>query len=72
MKLTIRETTKVDNETIYHVEKHAFGELDEAELTEKLLADPTAQPLLSLLAFRLLGISCLRRQHSRITNSFWS
>ena len=51
MKLTIRETTKADNETIYLIEKHAFGEVDEADLTEKLLAEPTAQPLLSLLAF---------------------
>lgn len=51
MKLTIRETTKEDNATIYQVEKQAFGELDEADLTEKLLADKTAEPLLSLLAF---------------------
>lgn len=51
MKLTIRETTKEDNETIYQVEEQAFGEVEEADLTEKLLADPTAQPLLSLLAF---------------------
>lgn len=51
MKLTIRETTNEDNQTIYQVEKNAFGEVDEADLTEKLLADPTAQPLLSLLAF---------------------
>ena len=29
MKLTIRETTKADNETIYLIEKHAFGEVDE-------------------------------------------
>ena len=28
MKLTIRETTKADNETIYLIEKHAFGEVD--------------------------------------------
>ena len=51
MKLTIRETTKEDDETIYQVEERAFGEVEEADLTEKLLADPTAQPLLSLLAF---------------------
>ena len=51
MNITIRETTKKDNETIYQVEQRAFGEVDEAELTEKLMADPTAEPLLSLLAF---------------------
>lgn len=51
MNITIRETTREDNETIYQVEERAFGELDEADLTEKLLADSTAQPLLSLLAF---------------------
>lgn len=51
MKLTIRETTSADKKTIYHVEKRAFGEVDEAELAENLLADPTAQPALSLLAF---------------------
>lgn len=51
MNITIRETTKEDNEIIYQVEKRAFGELDEADLTELLLADSTAQPLLSLLAF---------------------
>lgn len=51
MNITIRETTKKDNETIYQVEQRAFGEVDEAELTKKLMADPTAEPLLSLLAF---------------------
>ncbi|MGP5429924.1 GNAT family N-acetyltransferase [Enterococcus malodoratus] len=51
MNITIRETTSEDNETIYQVEKRAFGELDEADLTEKLLADSSAKPLLSLLAY---------------------
>lgn len=51
MNITIRETTKKDKETIYQVEQRAFGEVDEAELTKKLMADPTAEPLLSLLAF---------------------
>jgi putative acetyltransferase len=33
------------------VEREGFNSNEEAELTRKLLADPTAKPLLSLLAF---------------------
>ncbi len=37
---------------ILFVERSAFGQDTEAELTRKLLNDPSAKPLLSLLAFK--------------------
>ncbi|WP_163323728.1 GNAT family N-acetyltransferase [Draconibacterium mangrovi] len=49
--ITIKETGNKDLHTIYEVEKLAFGYEKEARLTEALLNDPTARPLLSLLAF---------------------
>jgi len=48
--IQIRKTTPEDRALIWKVEKSAFGQEDEARLTEKLLADPTADPSLSLLA----------------------
>ncbi|WP_265456973.1 GNAT family N-acetyltransferase [Enterococcus sp. HY326] len=50
MSLLIRETTEKDFQTIYDVEYRAFNEAAEAELTEKLLKEPTAEAL-SLLAY---------------------
>lgn len=49
--ITIRETENKDRNTIFEVEKFAFGYDKEARLTEALLNDPTAKPTLSLLAF---------------------
>lgn len=47
----IKEANEADREIVYAIEEQAFGEKDEAVLVEKLVADPTAQPLLSLLAY---------------------
>ncbi len=49
--IIIRETTAADSETIARIHRAAFGQPDEADLTLALLDDPTASPLLSLLAF---------------------
>ncbi|PVX27690.1 MAG: GNAT family N-acetyltransferase [Candidatus Bathyarchaeum sp.] len=49
--LYIRETDDTDLEKILFVEKEAFGIDKEAELTRDILADPSAEPILSLLAF---------------------
>jgi len=48
--LTIRGATEADLDAVLAVERAAFGEEDEAELTRNLLGDPTAAPVLSLLA----------------------
>jgi len=48
----IREALDSDLNDVLFVEREAFGENDEAELVRNLLEDPTAQPLLSLLAFK--------------------
>jgi putative acetyltransferase len=47
----VRETRDTDLKDILFVEREAFSSSREAELTRDLLADPTAKPLLSLLAF---------------------
>jgi putative acetyltransferase len=47
----VRETGDADLKDILFVEREAFSSSREAELTRDLLADPTAKPLLSLLAF---------------------
>lgn len=49
--LKIRPSTEQDLEAVLSVEREAFGSNDEAELVDNLLRDPTAQPLISLLAF---------------------
>lgn len=49
--ITIRETENKDQQTIFSVEKQAFGYDKEAHLSLALLNDPTATPFLSLLAF---------------------
>ncbi|MHC5248201.1 GNAT family N-acetyltransferase [Enterococcus sp. LJL90] len=51
MSLLIRETTEKDFQTIYDVEYRAFNEPAEADLTEKLLKEPTTEAL-SLLAYQ--------------------
>jgi putative acetyltransferase len=47
----IRETTDADLNDILFIEREAFNSDKEAELTRDLLADPSAKPLLSLIAF---------------------
>ncbi len=49
--ITIKETTDGDFTDIMTVLEQAFGYHKEAELTAELLADPTAEPRVSLLAF---------------------
>ncbi|HSV48730.1 MAG TPA: N-acetyltransferase, partial [Candidatus Acidoferrales bacterium] len=49
--MLIRETTEADLSDIWEVERAAFKTEGEANLTRDLLADPTAQPTLSLLAY---------------------
>ncbi len=48
--LQIRPAQEPDTEALLQVERAAFGTEEEADLVRNLLADPTAQPLLSLLA----------------------
>jgi putative acetyltransferase len=47
----IRETTAADIENIFFVEREAFNSNVEANLVKDLLADPSAKPALSLIAF---------------------
>jgi len=47
----IRETKDADLNDILLVERAAFTSSKEAELTRDMLSDPSAKPLLSLLAF---------------------
>lgn len=49
--MLIRETQIGDSGEIMDVEKSAFGYDKEAHLVAELLSDPSAKPLLSLLAF---------------------
>ncbi len=53
MTLIIRESTESDVNDVLEVEKHAFGNEEGpviADLVNGLLADPTAMPVLSLIA----------------------
>jgi putative acetyltransferase len=47
----IEEALESDTQDVLSVERMAFGQDDEAELVRALLSDPSAQPLLSLLAW---------------------
>lgn len=49
--MEIRRARDGDLDEVLRVEREAFGMDKEAELVRALLLDPTAQPLLSLLAF---------------------
>lgn len=49
--MIIREADKGERPEILQIVRAAFGREDEVELTDALLADPTAEPHLSLLAF---------------------
>ena len=46
----VRETDANDLDDVLGIHRDAFGQDEEAQLVVELLADPTAQPLLSLLA----------------------
>jgi putative acetyltransferase len=46
----VREASAADLEAVLAVERAAFGRDDEAELVRRLLSDPSARPLLSLVA----------------------
>ncbi len=49
--MQIKQTTNADLNDILLVERKAFNKDKEAELTKDMLFDPTAQPLISLLAY---------------------
>jgi putative acetyltransferase len=51
LDMYIRETTDADLNDILFVERAAFNSDKEAQFTKDMLADPTAKPLLSLLAY---------------------
>ena len=48
--MTIAEATNADRDDVLHVERAAFPDEDVAALVAALLDDPSARPLLSLLA----------------------
>jgi len=48
--MDIREAADADLQAIRHIHTQAFGEETEADLVRAILADPTAAPLLSLIA----------------------
>jgi putative acetyltransferase len=48
--MLFREATPADRAEVLQVHKLAFGREDESQLVENLLADPSARPVLSLLA----------------------
>ncbi len=49
--MLIKQSTDADLQEVLQVERDAFGYDKEAELVRDLLADPSARPLISLLAF---------------------
>ena len=49
--MQIRQAFEADIDDVLRVERDAFGYDKEAELVRELLNDPTAQPLISLLAY---------------------
>jgi putative acetyltransferase len=51
-KLQIREAVETDLNDVLSIERLAFGYDKEANLVRDLLHDPSAKPLLSLLAFK--------------------
>jgi predicted N-acetyltransferase YhbS len=48
--MLLREATPADRSEVLQVHRLAFGREDERRLVDSLLADPSAQPVLSLLA----------------------
>ena len=54
-KMQIREAVETDLNDVLSIERLAFGYEKEAELVRELLHDPSAKPLLSLLALKKLS-----------------
>lgn len=52
LELTIKQSQKADLQDVLAVERLAFGQDDEANLVNDLLKDPSAEPLISLLALQ--------------------
>jgi putative acetyltransferase len=50
--LYIREATESDLKDVLFIESEAFGRNEEAQLVKELLDDPSAKPVLSLLAYK--------------------
>lgn len=50
--MQIRKASDSDLNDVLSVERSAFGQEQEAELVKDLLGDPSAKPILSLLAFK--------------------
>lgn len=50
--MSIREACDSDLDSVLAIERAAFGSDDEATLVSELLNDPSAKPLISLLAFQ--------------------
>ena len=50
LPLTIRQATEADLSEVLRVHRAAFGQDEEADLARELLLDPTARPVVSLLA----------------------
>jgi len=50
--MLIREASASDLSDVLSVETEAFGRDEEALLVSELLADPSAKPVLSLLAYK--------------------
>jgi len=48
--MRIAETSETDLDVVMRIEREAFARDDEAQLVAALLRDPTAQPVISLLA----------------------
>jgi putative acetyltransferase len=68
--LHIREATPSDLSDVLSIESEAFGYTKEAELVKGLLDDPSAKPVISLLAFkddRAVGHILFTR--ARLTNT---
>ena len=55
-KMKIREALETDFDDVLLIERLAFGYDKEANLVRELLHDPSAKPLLSLLALKLVFV----------------
>ena len=72
--MEIREALESDLNDVLSIERAAFGQDEEAELVRDLLDDPTASPVLSLLAFKderpvghiLFTAACLTGSQSQV------
>lgn len=65
--MIIRDAADGDIDAVLDVERRAFGQEDEPDLVRALLADPTAEPLVSLLAVRDEGpVGHILFTHARV------